>query len=289
MTSLSGGNQQKVALGRVLEIEPAGAALRRADPGRRRPLATRHLPVPARHRRQRQRGRDRHLRRLRARRPLRPGHRPLARPDRPPSSPASPPPRSRSSTPSPASTSSRPTPRRRRRGRGDRRGEDGRHAPRRRSWRRRHTSADGIRLLALVVLMVVLGAFAQCKNDTFLTAAGIYNVLLLALPLVAVAAAAVLRAVGRRHRRLRRRDDDAGRRADVLVGPDGRAPRRSLGDGLVVVASLGSPSGSATRSWSRRSAVTGDRDDRDPGDPLRDRLIMRPTADGLISRLGSNC
>ena len=48
MTSLSGGNQQKVALGRVLATEPRVAALRRADPGRRRPLAARHLPDAAR-------------------------------------------------------------------------------------------------------------------------------------------------------------------------------------------------------------------------------------------------
>ena len=59
----------------------------------------------------------------------------------------------------------------------------------RRSWWRRHTSADGIRLVALVGLMVVLALFAQSKNDTFLTESSIYNVLLVALPLVAVAAA----------------------------------------------------------------------------------------------------
>lgn len=59
----------------------------------------------------------------------------------------------------------------------------------RRSWLRRKTSADGIRLAALVVLMVLLALFANSRNDTFLTEPGIYNVALLALPLVAVAAA----------------------------------------------------------------------------------------------------
>lgn len=60
---------------------------------------------------------------------------------------------------------------------------------RRRSWLRRTVSADGIRLAALVVLMVLLALFANSKNDTFLTEPGIYNVALLALPLIAVAAA----------------------------------------------------------------------------------------------------
>jgi ABC-type sugar transport system ATPase subunit/ribose/xylose/arabinose/galactoside ABC-type transport system permease subunit len=60
---------------------------------------------------------------------------------------------------------------------------------RRRSWLRRKVSADGIRLAALVVLMVGLALFANSKNDTFLTEPGIYNVALLALPLIAVAAA----------------------------------------------------------------------------------------------------
>ena len=59
----------------------------------------------------------------------------------------------------------------------------------RRSWLRRSISADGIRLVALVALMVLLALFAQSKNDTFLTELSIYNVLLVALPLVAVAAA----------------------------------------------------------------------------------------------------
>ena len=59
----------------------------------------------------------------------------------------------------------------------------------RRSWLRRHVSADGIRLVALVGLMIGLALFAQSRNNTFLTEFGIYNVLLVALPLVAVAAA----------------------------------------------------------------------------------------------------
>ena len=62
-------------------------------------------------------------------------------------------------------------------------------APSPRTWLRRRISADGIRLVALVGLMVGLALFAQSKNDTFLTEVSIYNVLLVALPLVAVAAA----------------------------------------------------------------------------------------------------
>ena len=62
-------------------------------------------------------------------------------------------------------------------------------AGRRRSWLRRTFTADGLRLVALVVLMVALALFANSKNDTFLTENSIYNVALLALPLVAVAAA----------------------------------------------------------------------------------------------------
>ena len=58
-----------------------------------------------------------------------------------------------------------------------------------RSRVRRLFTAESIRLMALVVLMVGLALFANSKNDTFLTEPGIYNVALLALPLVAVAAA----------------------------------------------------------------------------------------------------
>lgn len=60
---------------------------------------------------------------------------------------------------------------------------------RRRSLLRRSFNAESIRLAALVVLMIGLALFANSENDTFLTEAGIYNVALLALPLVAVAAA----------------------------------------------------------------------------------------------------
>jgi ribose transport system ATP-binding protein len=60
---------------------------------------------------------------------------------------------------------------------------------RRRSWLRRTFTPEWIRLLALAGLMVALALFAQSKNDTFLTENSIYNVMLLALPLVAVAAA----------------------------------------------------------------------------------------------------
>jgi ribose transport system ATP-binding protein len=60
---------------------------------------------------------------------------------------------------------------------------------RRRSRLRRTFTAEGIRLIALAGLMVALALFAQSENDTFLTENSIYNVMLLALPLVAVAAA----------------------------------------------------------------------------------------------------
>jgi ribose transport system ATP-binding protein len=55
--------------------------------------------------------------------------------------------------------------------------------------RRFSLSADAVRLVALVGLMLLLCAFTQSKNDTFLTELSIYNVMLAALPLVAVAAA----------------------------------------------------------------------------------------------------
>jgi len=50
-------------------------------------------------------------------------------------------------------------------------------------------NGEGVRVAVLVLLMVALGAFAQSRNDTFLTTLSIYNIMLLALPLVAVAAA----------------------------------------------------------------------------------------------------
>lgn len=57
-----------------------------------------------------------------------------------------------------------------------------------RRWRR-GINAEGSRLIALVVLMVALAIFAQSKNSSFLSELSIYNVLLVATPLVAVAAA----------------------------------------------------------------------------------------------------
>jgi ribose transport system ATP-binding protein len=59
--------------------------------------------------------------------------------------------------------------------------------PRRR--RRFSLSADAVRLVALVGFIVLLCAYTQSKNHTFLTQLSIYNVMLAALPLVAVAAA----------------------------------------------------------------------------------------------------
>lgn len=50
-------------------------------------------------------------------------------------------------------------------------------------------SPDTVRLAVLVTFMLALCAFTQMKNDTFLTELSIYNVMLSALPLVAVAAA----------------------------------------------------------------------------------------------------
>jgi ribose transport system ATP-binding protein len=60
-------------------------------------------------------------------------------------------------------------------------------AGRRSRWTR--LSADAVRIPALLLLIVVLAGYAQAKNDTFLTTLSLYNVMLLALPLVAVAAA----------------------------------------------------------------------------------------------------
>jgi ribose transport system ATP-binding protein len=48
---------------------------------------------------------------------------------------------------------------------------------------------DLARLSLLALILVLLGAYTQNRESTFLTPAGIYNVLLLALPLAAVAAA----------------------------------------------------------------------------------------------------
>jgi ribose transport system ATP-binding protein len=55
--------------------------------------------------------------------------------------------------------------------------------------RRFSASADAIRLVALVAFILALCAFTQSKNDTFLSELSIYNVMLAALPLVAVASA----------------------------------------------------------------------------------------------------
>jgi ribose transport system ATP-binding protein len=48
---------------------------------------------------------------------------------------------------------------------------------------------DIARLSLLALILVLLGAYTQSRSSTFLTPSGIYNVLLLALPLAAVAAA----------------------------------------------------------------------------------------------------
>jgi ribose transport system ATP-binding protein len=59
----------------------------------------------------------------------------------------------------------------------------------RRPWWRAKVSADLVRIPLLLLLIVLLGGYAQAKNSTFLTTLSLYNVMLLALPLVAVAAA----------------------------------------------------------------------------------------------------
>jgi ribose transport system ATP-binding protein len=51
------------------------------------------------------------------------------------------------------------------------------------------THENVTRLGLLVALLVLLGAYAQSKNSTFLTTPSLYNIFLLALPLAAVAAA----------------------------------------------------------------------------------------------------
>ena len=52
-----------------------------------------------------------------------------------------------------------------------------------------HRHEDFARLSLLALILVLLGAYTQSRSSTFLTVPGIYNVLLLALPLAAVAAA----------------------------------------------------------------------------------------------------
>ena len=55
--------------------------------------------------------------------------------------------------------------------------------------RRLRLSPDGVRITALVALVAIPSVFAQSQNSTFLTTFSIYNVLLLVLPLIVVAAA----------------------------------------------------------------------------------------------------
>ncbi|WP_375474731.1 ATP-binding cassette domain-containing protein [uncultured Jatrophihabitans sp.] len=63
-------------------------------------------------------------------------------------------------------------------------------APARARVRRRpRLGGDLLRLLALVVIIVAVSAYARSESSTFLTSLSIYNVLLLALPLIVVAAA----------------------------------------------------------------------------------------------------
>jgi ribose transport system ATP-binding protein len=52
-----------------------------------------------------------------------------------------------------------------------------------------HRHEDLARLSLLALILVLLGAYTQSRSSTFLTVPGVYNVLLLALPLAAVAAA----------------------------------------------------------------------------------------------------
>jgi ribose/xylose/arabinose/galactoside ABC-type transport system permease subunit/ABC-type multidrug transport system ATPase subunit len=52
-----------------------------------------------------------------------------------------------------------------------------------------HAHLDAARLMLLVAMLLALGLYAQSRNSTFLTTASLYNVLLTALPLAVVAAA----------------------------------------------------------------------------------------------------
>ena len=51
------------------------------------------------------------------------------------------------------------------------------------------THPEALRLGLLVLMLVILGAYTQSRNSTFLDSASLYNVLLIALPLAGVAAA----------------------------------------------------------------------------------------------------
>lgn len=55
-----------------------------------------------------------------------------------------------------------------------------------------HVHQDALRLGLLGVMLLALAAYAQARNSTFLTTPSVYNVMLLALPLAAVAAAQFL-------------------------------------------------------------------------------------------------
>ena len=72
VSSLSGGNQQKVAIAKMLSVQPAGDLPRRTDPRRRRRREGRDPPHPARPRDERGGHRRRLLGTPRADRPLRP-------------------------------------------------------------------------------------------------------------------------------------------------------------------------------------------------------------------------
>ncbi len=66
-------------------------------------------------------------------------------------------------------------------------------APRASAWERLRTglrrNENGPRLGLLALLLVLIGAYAQSENDVFLSHANVYNLLFLAVPLAAIAAA----------------------------------------------------------------------------------------------------
>ena len=171
VTSLSGGNQQKVVLARALLSEPETDRRRRADAGRRRRRARRDLPDPARDHELGHAGRRQFLRRGGARGALRQGHRAVAR------------------------TGRRDADRRRCRRSQDRRGGGqrsascrcagasqarGRGAP---SGWRHFLQMDNAPAVPLAIVTVLLALYGYSQNPNFLSSFNIYNMLMLATAL----------------------------------------------------------------------------------------------------------
>ena len=82
------------------------------------------------------------------------------------------------------------------------------------------------RMSVLVVGLLLIGAYARLRNDTFLTTLSLQNIALLSLPLALAADRPVLRAARRRPRHRRRRHDRTDGRHPVVHHHERAAWRR---------------------------------------------------------------